>query len=93
MSSEANTPNDYARIVAKAWADSTFRSRLVADPAATLKSEGWERPDGMSVTIDDGASTCQVVLGLPPKPPGLYDDQLEAAANAAIPRKAAVACC
>jgi len=38
-----------AQLIAKCWADEAFKQKLLADPAATLKKEGVELPDGRSV--------------------------------------------
>ena len=31
---------DYAKVIAKAWADADFKNRLMQDPAAVLKENG-----------------------------------------------------
>lgn len=69
----------FRKIIAKCWADETFRQQLLADPAATLKAEGVPVPDGVSVTVlEDSASTRHLVL--PAAPAHLSADQLDAIA-------------
>jgi len=43
--------NAFAKIVAKAWRDPTFKAALIANPAAALKAEGMDVPAGMAVTV------------------------------------------
>ncbi len=37
------------RLIAKCWLDEAFKKKLLADPAAVLKAEGFEVPSGMQV--------------------------------------------
>ncbi len=41
----------YSRVVAKAWADKTFKQRLLADPKAVLQEEGISVPEGVEVRV------------------------------------------
>jgi len=41
----------WAKIIAKAWADEDFKARLIAEPAETLKAEGMEVPDGITIKV------------------------------------------
>jgi len=43
--------NDFGKIIAKAWRDPAFKAELIANPAAALKAEGINVPDGMAVTV------------------------------------------
>lgn len=38
-------------IIAKALQDETFKQQLIADPAAILKAEGVEIPEGITVKV------------------------------------------
>jgi hypothetical protein len=40
-----------SQIIAKCWADEGYKRKLLADPAATLRSEGIELPVGQSVKV------------------------------------------
>jgi len=42
---EARSPADGARVVARAWADSEFKARLLADPEAALMELGYTVPE------------------------------------------------
>ena len=42
---ESKSPADGARIVARAWADSGFKCRLLADPEAALGELGYKLPE------------------------------------------------
>ena len=39
------------KIVARAWADETFKRQLIANPAKTLQEEGVEVPPGVEVRV------------------------------------------
>ncbi|WP_223622226.1 NHLP leader peptide family RiPP precursor [Microbacterium sp. EST19A] len=72
--------NEYAKIIAKAWADDGFRARLIADPGATLLAEGVELPAGKSIVINE--DTADVInLTLPARPSELSDDALDSVAG------------
>jgi hypothetical protein len=90
----AKPPKDYAKIVAKAWSDPAFHQALLANPRKALTAEGWNIPDSVGVQVKDGDS-CSFVLGIPPKPAGLSDEQLREAAHKHHPccTDAEVACC
>lgn len=38
---------DYAKVIAKAWIDPSFKARLMQDPAAVLSEHGITLPEGM----------------------------------------------
>lgn len=70
-------------IIVKSSTDVAFRQRLLADPAATLRSEGVELPVGMSVRAVEGTDTL-FHLVLPTRPAGdeaLSEQELEAVAG------------
>jgi Nitrile hydratase, alpha chain len=59
----------YNQIVAKAWGNDMFLSKLRRDPTGTLKQEGVELPAGAVVKImEDSDSVVHFVL--PKKPAG-----------------------
>ncbi len=65
----------YQQLIAKSWADDDFKSQLLADPAATLKAEGVELPEGVSVSaVEDTADSFTLVI--PAKPESLTDEDL-----------------
>lgn len=58
----------WAKIVAKAWADEDFKKRLQADPASVLKEEGWTIfPEGVSIRVEE-AEPNEALLVIPSKP-------------------------
>jgi len=47
------TRAQWARFIAKAWRDPAFKAELIANPAAALKAEGIDVPDGVGVIVAD----------------------------------------
>lgn len=65
------------RIIRKAWTDGAFKARLLSDPAATLKAEGFDLPAGREVRVlEDTAEVVHYVL--PAMPGELTDAELDA---------------
>ncbi|GAB1392787.1 hypothetical protein MASR1M60_09500 [Rhodocyclaceae bacterium] len=63
------------QLIAKCWADETFKQKLLADPAGTLKGEGMTVPEGVTVRVV--ADTAQeVTLVIPVRPTELSDEVL-----------------
>ncbi len=65
-----------AQIIAKAWADADFKSRLLANPSETLQAEGIEVPAGVKVNAMENTSQ-QFFLVIPQPPDKLSDEQLD----------------
>jgi len=55
----------YAQLVAKSWTDSSLRSSLLSDPAATLSAHGISVPSGVQVKAIESSSN-DLVLAAPP---------------------------
>ncbi len=67
--------NAMSQIIAKCWADESFKQRLLAEPMATLKEEGVEFPE--VIVIHALENTDQVYhFVIPAKPTDLSDDDL-----------------
>jgi hypothetical protein len=68
-------------ILAKCWADASFKQQLLADPVAVLKAEGIEIPAGYTVRVVE--NTDKVInYVLPPNPNAeLSDSELESVAG------------
>lgn len=66
-------------LLAKCWSDASFRQAMMAHPVATMKAEGLDVPDGVSIAVHE-ASASHTVLVIPQKPTDLTDDQLDAVA-------------
>jgi hypothetical protein len=62
----------WAKIVAKAWADEDYKQRLLADPAAVLKAEGVDVPEGVAFKCLEATET-QAWLVLPLMPTDVGD--------------------
>jgi len=72
----------YGRVVAKAWADGKFKSRLLSDPAGALKEFGLDVPAGTQVRVVEETETVNYLV-LPAKPTGdLSLEQLESVSAA-----------
>jgi hypothetical protein len=82
MSNQSASPGDkaqyqaaYAKIVAKAWADDSFRQSLVANPGQVLSENGFLLANYVDVSIlagQTGALTLQFPL---PQKPASVDAQ------------------
>lgn len=71
------------QLIAKCWSDESFKKKLLADPAATLKAEGMTVPDGVSVKAFE--NTDKVFhLVIPAKPTDLSDDDLDKVAGGTL---------
>ncbi len=65
----------YQQLIAKSWVDENFKNHLLADPITTLKAEGIEFPEGISVNVvEDTAQSFTLVI--PAKPNTLSDEDL-----------------
>jgi len=70
----------YQQLIAKCWADESFKQRILADPAETLKAEGIEVPEGVRMQVVE--NTAQVfTLVIPARPTNLSDAMLETVAG------------
>ena len=74
------------QIIAKAWADEGFKQRLLKNPAAVLKDEGVDIPQGLEVRVVENTDKVFHIV-LPPKPANveLTDEQLAQAAGGGCP--------
>jgi len=70
------------RIVAKCWADEEFKKRLLADTAGTLRAEGIEVPEGITINAVENSEQNYTIV-IPPKPgeSELTDDELDGVAG------------
>ncbi|MGH2585879.1 MAG: NHLP leader peptide family RiPP precursor, partial [Dehalococcoidia bacterium] len=58
----------YGRLVAKAWSDPAFMGELRADPAGTLRQQGFDVPARMQVRVLEPEGP-QIFVPLPAEPP------------------------
>ncbi len=65
-----------SQLIARCWADESFKAKLLADPAAVLKAEGLAMPQGVTVkAVENTEKTFHLLI--PAKPAHLSDEQLE----------------
>lgn len=57
----------WAKILAKSWADEDYKNRLLSDPASVMKEEGLNVPDDVEFKCVE-ATDKLVWMVLPPKP-------------------------
>jgi hypothetical protein len=67
MSDQKERQKQWAKIVAKAWADEDYKQRLMEDPAEVLSEEGMAVPEGVEIKVVE-ATDKQAWMVLPPKP-------------------------
>ena len=69
-----------SQILAKCWSDESFKQKLMADPMGTLKAEGGEMPEGLTINVVE--NTDKVFnLVIPAKPTDLSDEDLDKVAG------------
>ena len=72
----------YGKLIAKAWSDQAFKRRLLSDPAAVLKDEGFDVPAGVTVRVFENTDkVVNLILPPPPKEGELSDEDLERVAG------------
>ena len=59
----------YNQIIAKAWGNEMFKSKLLRDPVGTLKQEGVEMPAGVQIKVLEDTDAL-VHLVVPKRPEG-----------------------
>jgi hypothetical protein len=67
MTQRTDQEKQWAKIVARAWADENFKKRLLADPRAVLAEAGVDLEKDMEYSVVEELEK-QVVLILPQKP-------------------------
>ena len=67
MAAQNEQAKQWAKVVAKAWADDDYKQRLIDDPASVLAGEGMEVPEGVKLNVVE-ATDKQVWMVLPPRP-------------------------
>ena len=67
MAEQNEQAKQWAKVVAKAWADEDYKQRLMTDPASILTEEGMEVPEGVQISVVE-ATEKQAWIVLPPKP-------------------------
>jgi hypothetical protein len=64
-----------SQLIAKCWADESFKQKVLSDPATTLKAEGVELPAGLLLKVHE--NTDKVLhLVIPAQPTDLSEEEL-----------------
>ena len=71
---QKNFHKEWAKIVAKAWSDETFKERLLKNPMEVLKENGVELPPGVQCKIYENSDKL-LNLTLPLKPSGQMSEE------------------
>jgi hypothetical protein len=66
----------YAKVVAKAWSDESFKESLIADPKAVLAAEGISFPSGTDIKVVEQTDK-QLYFVIPPRPEGLSVEEVD----------------
>ena len=72
--SEEQRRADYAKVVARAWSDESFKAKLLSDPHAALAEAGVEVPAGATVKVVENTKD-RLHLVLPPAPEAELSDE------------------
>ena len=72
----------YGKVIAQAWSDDTYKSKLLADPATTLSEAGIQVPEDVTVKVTEQQAG-EMHLMLPPKPAEgeINDEMLQSVAG------------
>jgi hypothetical protein len=70
----------WGKVVARAWSDELFKTRLLADPKTVLKENGIEVPADVTFkVVEDSGKTIHLIL--PERPAELSEAELEQVAG------------
>ncbi len=68
--------NVYGKIIAKAWSDPAYKTRLQADPHAALREMGLDPGANVAITVvEDSADTVHLVIPNSPAGSGEIDEE------------------
>ncbi len=72
----------WAKLVAQSWGDANLRQRMLDEPAAVLKENGVQVPDGFRVhTFEDDGQTIVLPVNVEPAETELSEEELESVAG------------
>lgn len=73
------------QLIAKCWADESFKQKLLADTMATLKAEGAELPAGLTVkAVENTDQVFHLVIPAKPTATDLSDEDLDKVAGGGV---------
>ena len=77
----------FSEIVARAWSDPAFKSRLIANPRAVAADYGFQLPDELEISVlENTAQKIHIVLPHKPDEETLTQQQLEAVVGGVVLR-------
>ncbi len=77
-------PNEYAKVVTKAWSDPEYKARLMSDPKAVLAEAGVDVKQGIEIEVHENTdTTIHVVLPASPAGETLSEQDLDQIAGGA----------
>ena len=68
--SQADDVKKMSKVIAKTWTDEAFKKKLIADPVATLKAEGFVVDPRLKLQVHENTDTA-FHLVIPVKPDNL----------------------
>jgi hypothetical protein len=71
----------YAKLIAKAWSDESFKEKLLTNSRAVFEAEGISMPPGANVKVLEQTDT-QFFMVIPKKPEGVAAELLDERAAA-----------
>ena len=81
MTDMADWQKGYAKVVAKAWSDDTYKDGLLRDPRAVLTAAGLEVPSSVELAVvEDSAQKRHLVLPAKPAEGEINEEALAGAA-------------
>ncbi len=54
-------------VIVKCWTDDDFKKKLMSAPEATLKSEGLDIPEGLTINVVENTASSRTIV-IPEKP-------------------------
>ena len=84
MAATANIEADIRKVVSRAWSDSAFKARLLADANAALASIGIEVPAGLTIRVVEDTPDVRNYVLPRRQSAELSDEHLEAVAGGII---------
>ena len=79
----------YAKAVARAWADTDYKAKLLNDSRAALTEMGIDLPEGVAVSVSESTAE-HLNLVLPPAPEGEVSDEALQTAHGGF---CSISCC
>jgi len=69
------------RVIAKCWADETFKQNLITNTTQTLQDEGIEVPAGLEIKVVENSDSVVHIVLPPPPNDELSESELDSVAG------------